>query len=257
MSDRGRDEAAQGRPLPATGGKPSSAHTLPGWEAPVVGRGRLGTRVQAHPGPPADRLVPRPATWRFRPSGPACGYPDGGHNGHPPSLDPSFPPDRASTRPARGPGTSPTPWPLPRGKRRSGGGPCPGGLRAGVQRALRPLAPGFAAGQEAELRWRRARPTGSLSPFPSGAARRPSVFARACDSAPQLASPPLHQISDPAAPGLSLPLWPPTYSPPPRDGRQVPRPQQETLGAQHKLLISGVWGSPAQAAQSQSSLRPW
>ncbi|XDA90054.1 hypothetical protein R6Z07F_019625 [Ovis aries] len=84
--------------------------------------------------------------------GPARGYPDRGHDGHAPSLDPSSPPDRASTRPARGPGTSPTPWPLPRGQRRSGGAPAQDRPVRHVRGHL-----GDAAGRGAGLRAGRAR----------------------------------------------------------------------------------------------------
>ena len=183
-----------------------------------------------------------------------------------------IPDRRATLRPFPPPPPEPLPRlcappsrPAPEGR-----GPRPGGLLAGVQRGLRPLAWGFAAGQEAELCWRGARPTGSLSPLPSGGATLPPPSDPACASARQLAGLPPNLrpcrwrlVPSPLA---SNPLHPPPPCPACSPvllgvqglGRERPAwdPPQETLGAQHRLLISGMWGAPAQAALGLGAAGP-
>lgn len=75
-------------------------------------------------------------------------------------------------------------------QRRGGAAERRGGLLARVQQAeLSPLAPSFASGQEAELRWKGQRQEPGarsiLSPSPRGGL--PHTLARACAQAPQLA----------------------------------------------------------------------
>lgn len=94
------------------------------------------------------------------------------------------------------------------GEERGVGAERRGGLLAGVQLVeLSPLAPSFASGQEAELRWkgRRQRHGQPLSPLVPGPL--PHLLAPACASAPQLAElrpdPQAPQISDPPTPGFA------------------------------------------------------
>lgn len=212
MNER-MNERTQGRPLPSREGKPSSPPTtvcLPGWEEP--GGGPVKGTAAPPPSLQAPQLVggcPGLQGGFFCPGGQSRVCPDPGQDN-----DPRLPASAPWTPPRRAPAPFPPPRPPSPVRRQrwrggvGGGAERRGGLLAGVQRVeLSPLAPSFASGQEAELRWkgRRQRQGQPLSPLVPGPL--PHLLAPACASAPQLAEPrpdsQAPQISDPPTPGFA------------------------------------------------------
>lgn len=139
-----------------------------------------------------------------------------------------------------------------------------GGLLAGVQRVeLSPLAPSFASGQEAELRWKGRRRQQAASQPPRPGALSPPLSAsglRLCSPISLAAAPDPHApwISDPPAPVCAASLLAP--SPPPPHGWPFPQASQGrgTPLAPHRQpwavsaassLVGWLEGGPAERQQ--------